>query len=301
MLLRCGGYQGEDSVHTRALRVLEAELRRAGSDVEIELTPNITAQGRKASDLLALVEGGDLDLCYFSSSYLAGRVPSLRVLDLPFLVTDRQRAYRALDGDLGNRLADDVSRQTGFRVLAFWDNGFRHFSNRLRPIRHPRDCQGMKIRTLDNALHQQVFRAMGFEPVTIDVKDMPTAIASGAVDAQENPLTNTLNFGLHRTHRYISMTSHFLRRGSRAGQPRDASTAGPRTPASLSATQLRAPRARSVGSRPARMSTASRACKRDGCEIVTADAIDRPAFEAAVADIRAAEIARLDPALLRAL
>jgi TRAP-type C4-dicarboxylate transport system substrate-binding protein len=300
MLLRCGGYQGEDSVHTRALRVLEAEIGRAGSDIETHVTPSITAQGRKASDLLTLVEGGDLDLCYFSSSYLAGRVPSLRVLDLPFVVTDRQRAYRALDGDLGNRLANDISRATDFRVLAFWDNGFRHFSNRLRPIRYPRDCQGMKIRTLDNALHQQVFRALGFEPVTIDVKDMPAAIASGAVDAQENPLTNTLNFGLHRTHRHISTTSHFfgvalvlVNRAHFEGWSADTRE----LVGNAVATATRAQRGFAAGEDVdclARLHA-------DGCEIVDADAIDRGAFEAAVAQIRDAEIARLDPALLRAL
>jgi TRAP-type transport system periplasmic protein len=300
MLLRCGGYQGEDSVHTRGLRVLDTEIGRAGSGVETELTPNITASGRKASDLLTLVESGDLDLCYFSSSYLAGRVPSLRVLDLPFLVTDRERAYRALDGDLGSRLADDVGRQTGFRVLAFWDNGFRHFSNRLRPIRHPRDGQGMKIRTLDNALHQQVFRALGFEPVTIDVKDMPAAIAAGTVDAQENPLTNTLNFGLHRTHRHISMTSHFfgvaLVLVNRASF--DAWSADEHQLVSNAvATATRAQR----GFATSEDVDCLGRLQADGCEIVMADGIDRPAFEAAVADIRAAEIARLDPALLRAL
>ena len=298
MLLRCGGYQGEDSVHTRALRVLDAEIGRAGSGVEIELTPDITASGRKASDLLTLVESGDLDLCYFSSSYLAGRVPSLRVLDLPFLVTDRERAYRALDGDLGNRLADEISRATGFRVLAFWDNGFRHFSNRLRPIRHPRDCAGMKIRTLDNALHQQVFRALGFEPVTIDVKDMPAAIASGAVDAQENPLTNTLNFGLHRTHRHISMTSHFFgvalvlaNRANFDGWPADTR----QLVGKAVATATRAQRGFATGEDVDCLAR----LQADGCGIVTADAIDRPAFEAAVAEIREAEIARLDPKLLR--
>jgi hypothetical protein len=157
------------------LRVLEVEIGRAGPLVEVELTPNITEQGRKASDLLTLVEGGELDLCYFSSSYLAGRVPSLRVLDLPFLVTDRERAYWALDGDLGKRLADDIGTATGFRVLAYWDNGFRHFSNRLRPIRHPRDCQGMKIRTLDNALHQQVFRALGLRSLYNKRSRLPEA------------------------------------------------------------------------------------------------------------------------------
>ena len=300
MLLRCGGYQGEDSVHTRALHVLAAEIGRASSGVEVALTPNITEQGHKASDLLVLVESGDLDLCYFSSSYLAGRVPSLRVLDLPFLVTDRQRAYRALDADLGSRLADDIGRATGFRVLAFWDNGFRHFSNRLRPIRHPRDCQGMKIRTLDNALHQQVFRALGFEPVTIDVKDMPAAIASGAVDAQENPLTNTLNFGLHRTHRHISMTSHFfgaalvlVNRALFDSWSADAR----RLVGDAVAAATRAQRgfaARDDVDCLARLQA-------DGCEIVSTDAVDRPAFEAAVAQIRDAETARLDPALVRSL
>ncbi|HEU4378179.1 MAG TPA: TRAP transporter substrate-binding protein [Hyphomicrobiaceae bacterium] len=299
MLLRCGGYQGEDSVHTRALRALKAEIGRAVSGVEIELTPNVTAQGRKASDLLALVESGDLDLCYFSSSYLAGRVPSLRVLDLPFLVTQRARAYRALDGDLGKRLADDIGRATGFCVLAYWDNGFRHFSNGLRPIRHPRDCQGMKIRTLDNALHQQVFRALGFEPITIDVKDMPAAIASGAVDAQENPLTNTLNFGLHRTHRYISMTSHFfgvaLLLGNRAkfdGWSTDTRQLVGKAVATATHTQRGYATSEDVDCL-ARLQA-------DGCAIASADAIDLCAFEAAVADIRAAEIARLDPALRRA-
>jgi TRAP-type transport system periplasmic protein len=300
MLLRCGGYQGEDSVHTRALRVLGSGVRRAASGIEVELSPNITTSGSKASDLLGLVEGGDLDLCYFSSSYLAGRVPSLRVLDLPFLVTDRERAYRALDGDLGNRLADDIGRATGFRVLAFWDNGFRHFSNRLRPIRHPRDCEGMKIRTLDNALHQQVFRALGFEPVTIDVKDMPAAIAMGAVDAQENPLTNTLNFGLHRTHRYISMTSHFFGVALVLANRANFESWSPDARKLVGNAVAAATRAQRGFATSEDVDCLAR-LEADGCAIVSADAIDRPAFEAAVADIRDAEIARLDPALVRAL
>src|SRR5688572_16043978 len=104
MILRCGGYQGESSIHTRALRVIEAELGRAG--IAVTLTVNVTQQGHKAADLLGMVERGDLDLCYFNSSYLAERVPSLRLLDLPFLITDRTHAYRHLDGPLGDRLVN---------------------------------------------------------------------------------------------------------------------------------------------------------------------------------------------------
>ena len=68
----------------------------------------------------------------------------------------------------------------------------------------------MRLRTLDNAGHQRIFRALGFEPMFIDVKNLADAVATHVVDAQENPLTNLVNFGLHRTHRFVSLTSHFF-------------------------------------------------------------------------------------------
>jgi TRAP-type transport system periplasmic protein len=208
--LRIGGYQGENSVHTRALRRLADVLgRAAGPGFELGLRPNITDEGHRAADLLTMTEDGRLELCYFASSYLAARVPALDVLDLPFTYNDRAAIYRDLDGATGARLSADVAAATGYRVLAFWDNGFRHFSNRLRPIRGPEDCRGMRLRTLDNARHQAVFAALGFEPIAIDVKDLVRAVERHEVDAQENPLTNTWNFGLHRTHRHVSLTSHF--------------------------------------------------------------------------------------------
>lgn len=205
--IRLAGYQPPRSILTRALtRVADALRRDPG--IEIELTPSITAMGRRADDLLAMTEGDELDICYFASSYLAGRVPSLALLDRPYLVTDRPSAYALLDGAEGRRMADGVAQSTGFRVLAFWDNGFRHISNGRRPIRAPADCQGLRIRTLNNALHQAYFRRLGFEPLFIDVSDLVRAAADGTVDAQENPLTNVVNFELNRYHRYISLTSH---------------------------------------------------------------------------------------------
>lgn len=294
MIVRCGGYQGDNSIHTRALRVFEAELLRAG--IAAELTVNVTQQGRKAADLLAMVEQGALDLCYFNSSYLSERVPSLRLLDLPFLIADRTHAYRHLDGPLGDRLVGDVKARTGFRVLDFWDNGFRHFSNRLRPIRSPGDCAGMKIRSLDSPLYQEIFHAFGFEPVVIDVKDLPGAVTSGAVDAQENPLTNTVNFDLHQTHRHITLSAHFfgvalvlVNAAWFDACPADTQQVIRGAVAAATKTQ-RAAAAKEDVDCLARL-------KQDGCEIVTADAVDRAGFEAAVADIRRREMAQLDPEL----
>jgi TRAP-type C4-dicarboxylate transport system substrate-binding protein len=208
--LRIAGYQDARSVHTRTMRVLEAALQQSlGGAVAVEFEENIAASGRKAADLLDLVEAGELDLCYFSSSYLTSRVPALGVFDIPFELTDRARTRALLQGALGARLADEVARRTGYRVLGFWDNGLRNISNRLRPLRAPQDCAGIRIRTLPSEGYHAAFRALGMEPVTIDIRDLVEAIASQKVDAQENPLTNVRQFGLEKHHSHVTMTGHF--------------------------------------------------------------------------------------------
>ena len=208
--IRFGGYQGPASVHTRAGNAFGDALRDVlGDRIDFTFDANIVDRGHKAADLLTMVEAGDLDACYFSSSYLAGRVPELGVFDQHFIVPDRRRAYAILDGALGRRLTALVAKHTGFAVLGFWDNGFRHISSR-HPILTPADAHGLRIRTLANDNHQRVFRALGFEPVAIDVRDLPAAVVDGTVDAQENPLTNTYNFGLHTTHKHITLTRHLM-------------------------------------------------------------------------------------------
>jgi TRAP-type C4-dicarboxylate transport system substrate-binding protein len=205
-----GGYQAETSILTRALRRLAASLAAVpGADWRVEVIRDVTERGVRAADLLAMVERGEVEICYFAASYLAGRVRALGAFDDPFPAADRTRLYADLDGERGMRLAGDLERLTGYKLLGFWDNGLRHISNRLRAIRHPGDCRGLTIRTLDNAMYQRVLAAVGFTPMVIDVKDLVHAVETHQVDAQENPLTNTVNFGLHKTHKHLSLTSHF--------------------------------------------------------------------------------------------
>jgi tripartite ATP-independent transporter DctP family solute receptor len=209
--IRFGGYQGAASVHTRAMTVFAQALEeRLGDDVAVQVTANLGELGHKAADLLQLVESGDLDLCYFSSSYLAKRVPALGVLDLPFALGAGEDLFATLDGALGSHLQAAIAEATGYRALAFWDNGIRHLSNRVRPLREPADCAGLRIRTQANAFHQEVFRALGFEPVAIDPSELPAAVRDGQVDAQENPLTNLVNFGIHEHHPYVTLSAHLI-------------------------------------------------------------------------------------------
>ncbi|HME21760.1 MAG TPA: TRAP transporter substrate-binding protein [Acetobacteraceae bacterium] len=211
LALRFAGYQPARSVHTRALHALrDGVARRANGAFAMTVTDSIVATGRKAADLLTKVASGELDGCYFASSYLAARVPALGVFDQPFQAGSREQVLAALDGDVGAALAEQVAAATEFRVLGWWDNGIRHISNAVRPIRTPADCVGLRLRTLDNAQHQATFRRLGFRPMFIDVADLPRAVAERTVDAQENPLTNLVNFNLQTYHKHVSLTGHLL-------------------------------------------------------------------------------------------
>ena len=208
-MLRIAGYQGPSSILTQGLACLVETLKQSGWTSDIDWAPNVTDHQEKAADLFASIENGTRQIGYMASGYLSARVPELEVLELPFTIDNRETALAALDRSAGEILRQAVHEKTGFHVLGFWDNGFRHLSNAVRPIQQPSDAVGLKIRTLDSALYRATLDAIGFKAVTSDVKDLLSWIAQDIVQAQENPLTNYMGFELWKHHPYVSLTHHF--------------------------------------------------------------------------------------------
>src|SRR5689334_15583395 len=102
--------------------------KQVGDRVDIKYCWNIMDFGYKAEEILWLVESGILPLGYRSSSYLPDRVPELSLVDLPFLFADNDKARGAMDGALGRRLVQAVESKANFRILGWYENGFRHIS-----------------------------------------------------------------------------------------------------------------------------------------------------------------------------
>ena len=210
-LVRFGGYQPPESINTKAARrFLDEFAARLGERVTTELVGSVLEIGRPSGDLVPMVERGELSCCYMSSIRFSEKTPALRVFELPFVVKDRGAVFRALDGDLGDRIKTNVEAVTKCRVLGFWDNGFRHVTNRVRPIRTPEDCQGLAIRTQMTPLHGETFAALGFQPVPVDIKEFVEQIDTDRFQAQENPLANTYAFGVQKHHRFLSLTGHLF-------------------------------------------------------------------------------------------
>ncbi len=209
-IVQLAGYQGSGSILSTSLLELARLLENSQQFETIQTTLDVTAHGETAGQLFESVNTGKRQLCYVASGYLTAHAPDLAVLDLPFTVTERAQALQALDLTAGQLLSGTLEQHSSYRVLGFWDNGFRHISNGIRPLLAPEDRQGLTIRTLDSAIYRESLEALGFKAVTTDVSALMRVIRSGEVQAQENPLTNYNNFKIYQHHPYLSLTGHFF-------------------------------------------------------------------------------------------
>jgi TRAP-type C4-dicarboxylate transport system substrate-binding protein len=210
LVLKFGGYQEPASIHNQAAgRFGELLKKSLGDRIRFELIGSILKIGRGSGELVPMVESGELTFCYMSTVRFSKAAPELQLLELPFVVKDRATVFKALDGELGETARRRIDSGTKCRLLGYWDNGFRYLSNRVHPIRRPEDCHGIRIRTQMSDLHGEVFRALGFEPIKSDIKEFVEQVGGDRFQAQDNPLTNIYNFGVHNHHRYITLTAHF--------------------------------------------------------------------------------------------
>jgi len=223
--IRMVGYGPPTTTHSRGLKFIGDRLvKQFGDRVDIFYIWNVMDIGYSSDGVLELTECGITDLAYMSTTALTARVPELEFVDLPFLFATNDEARAAYDGALGQHMIDAIERQTNFRVLGFFENGFRHLSNRHREVRRPEDLAGMSIRTLGSDMHNRTFELLGMEPHSMRLDEAKIAIANNEVDAQENPFANTTTYGIHHAHKFHTLSNHFyLSRGIYANPQKFAS------------------------------------------------------------------------------
>jgi len=208
--IRMGGYGPATTGFSRSLKFIGDRLTSEfGDRVEIKYVWNIMDLGYRAEDILWLVEHGLLTLGYQSSSYLTDRVPALGFVDLPFLFAHTQAARAAMDGALGETLAAEIEQRVNYRILGWFENGFRHISNRVRPVHTPADLAELRIRVLPSKVQERTFELLGAVPMRMDLTQAIELITTGTIDAQENPLSNTVTYGVHKFHRFHTLSNHF--------------------------------------------------------------------------------------------
>ena len=111
-----------------------------------------------------------------------------------------------LDSKIGqDMLAKFPSR--GIIALAWGEQGFRHLTNNVRPVKTPADAKGLKIRTTENPIHIAAFRQIGILPTPMAWPEVATALQQGTIDGQENPLSVT-SAKLSQMQKHLALTGH---------------------------------------------------------------------------------------------
>jgi len=179
--------------------------------IKVELYPNAQLGGDR--EMAEAVQVGILQIALPVVSVTSSFEKSFNVVEMPYLFTTRESAFKALDGDLGQEL-DRRLLKTGMMNLGYYENGFRHITNNKGPIHSPADLKGVKIRTMEVPPHITFFKKLGANPTPMSFGELYTALQQGTVDAQENPLAIINESRLYEVQKYISLTGHVFFRYS---------------------------------------------------------------------------------------
>ncbi len=153
------------------------------------------------------VRMGTLEMVCTSASPLTGLVPEFNVFDLPFIVTSEKAADAIYDGPVGAKLGAALEPK-GIKLLAYYENGFRQLTNSVRAVQAPADLKGLKIRTMQNPIHLEAFRAMGANPTPMPFSEVFTALQQKTIDGQENPIPTIWLSKFYEVQKYVSLTGH---------------------------------------------------------------------------------------------
>jgi tripartite ATP-independent transporter DctP family solute receptor len=161
---------------------------RTKGRINIKMYPGVSLVAGDQTREFTAIRQGVIDLAIGSTINWSPQVKELNLFSLPFLMPD----YAAIDALTQGEVGKDIFRvleKQGVVPLAWGENGFREVTNSKRPIRTPADMKGLKFRVVGSPLFNDTFSALGANPTQMSWADAQPALASGAVDGQENPLT----------------------------------------------------------------------------------------------------------------
>lgn len=154
-----------------------------------------------------MVVAGQLEINNTSTAPLVGYVPELGIFDIPFLFNDEAEADAVLASEVGDYLNAKLADK-GIINLAWNENGFRELTNSKRAVASVADVAGLKIRTMENKFHQELWNSLGAAATPMSSSELYTALEQGTVDGEENPIANFYSYQFQEVQKYITMSNH---------------------------------------------------------------------------------------------
>jgi C4-dicarboxylate-binding protein DctP len=204
-VIKVGHDQPDRSTHHQAaLKWKELVEARTGGKVQVRLFPAMVLGS--GTQMVEQTQAGALEVSILPTGWVAPLAPSVQVLDLPFLFPSREVLYRVIDGPAGAEILKPLGK-VSIEGLGYFESGFKQFTGNF-PIREPKDYSGTKIRTMPAQVIQEQFKAFGATPVSIDFKELYSALQQKVVDGQENPIATIALMRFYEVQKYLTLSDH---------------------------------------------------------------------------------------------
>lgn len=177
---------------------------KSDGDMEVQVFPSSQLGSQK--DMTEGLIYGTIDMVLTGTADLGQFQPKMSLFDLPFLFKDREHAYKALD-TVGMELGKDLEPR-GLKLLGYMENGIRHLTNNVRPVKAPADMAGLKIRVMSNKIYIETIKSLGGSPTPMAFGELYSAMQQGTVDGQENPSAHIYTKRFFEVQKYASLTAH---------------------------------------------------------------------------------------------
>ena len=169
---------------------------------KVHVTVYDNSQLGNEREMLQKLKIGTLDFSQ-PSTIMSTVAPEFGLFDMPYLIKDRAHFERFLDKVFWTDIAPKAEAK-GYKIVAVYENGFRHITNNKRPINTPEDLKGIKIRIPRGVWRQKMFEAYGASPAPLEFNELFVALQTGVMDGQENPLPNIWGGKLNEVQKYLT-------------------------------------------------------------------------------------------------
>ena len=178
--------------------------QKLGDKVKVTIFGSSQLGGDK--EMLQKIKLGTLDMS-IPSTVMSSEVDLFGMFEMPYLVKDRKHLAKIEQEIFWPSLAPAVEAK-GLKMLALWENGYRHITSNVKPIVKPEDLAGVKLRVPEGKWRVAMFKAYGANPSPMKFSELFTALQTGVMDGQENPFTQIVSAKLHEVQKYLSLSGH---------------------------------------------------------------------------------------------
>jgi tripartite ATP-independent transporter DctP family solute receptor len=197
----------EHPINVRSVEAFGRINKATNGRVQIKSFP--TSQLGNDPNMIAQLRSGAIESLAMPGAFLNQIAPLASIENLAYAYPNRETVFRAMDGDLGKVVRDDIGDKGGMIVLPkIWENGFREITTSTKPIRTVADLAGLKIRVSPGEIRVDTFKSLGAAPSPIALSELYTSLQTHVIDAQENPLLLIDQQKFYEVQKYVSLSDH---------------------------------------------------------------------------------------------